>query len=721
VSAFDLKVEDDGLATLTFDLPGEKVNKFSTAVLEELADVLVRLTREARIRGLLIRSGKPDIFIAGADVKEFTQVRPEDVRPGVERVQSLFEQLAHLPYPTVAAIHGACLGGGTELALACDYRLMSDSKKAQIGLPEVRLGIFPAWGGCTRLPKIVGLAAALDLILTGKTLDARRARKIGLADEAVPAAIFEQWARRFAREKLGTPKPPTRRGPRELASRALEATPFGRRMIFGKAREGVMKQTGGHYPAPLEALEVVEEGWGKPVPVGLASEARHIGLIFGGEVQKNLLRIFFMTEEVKKETGVSDPSVRPREVTRLGVLGAGVMGGGIAQLGADKGLPSRMKDVDPKGLAHGFQAAASIWREALAKRRLSEREMTRKIDLLSGTLDYSGFSRCEVTIEAVVEKLTVKRTVLEQWEAVVPPTAIFASNTSTLPITEISAGAREPGRVVGMHFFNPVHRMPLVEVIRGERTSDETVATVFSLAKTLGKTPVVVKDAPGFLVNRILAPYLSEAVRLVAEGCRIEDVDAAMTRFGMPVGPLALLDDVGLDVAAKAGEVLQAAFPERLRMGGEDALVAAGRLGRKNGKGFYEYQGGKRGKPADEAYAALRVSPPDRSPWPSEIIESRLVLPMINEAAFCLEDGIVRDAPKLDLAMIFGTGFPPFRGGLLRYADSLGADRVFTRLDDLSERLGPRFAPAETLRALANARRGFYPDAGAPPEPEVVP
>ena len=721
MSAFDLKVEDDGLATLTFDLPGEKVNKFSTAVLEELADVLVRLTREARIRGLLIRSGKPDIFIAGADVKEFTQVRSEDVRPGVERVQSLFEQLAHLPYPTVAAIHGACLGGGTELALACDYRLMSDSKKAQIGLPEVRLGIFPAWGGCTRLPKIVGLAAALDLILTGKTLDARRARKIGLADEAVPAAIFEQWARRFAREKLGTPKPPTRRGPRELASRALEATPFGRRMIFGKAREGVMKQTGGHYPAPLEALEVVEEGWGKPVPVGLASEARHIGLIFGGEVQKNLLRIFFMTEEVKKETGVSDPSVRPREVTRLGVLGAGVMGGGIAQLGAEKGLPSRMKDVDPKALAHGFQAAASIWGEALAKRRLSEREMTRKIDLLSGTLDYSGFSRCEVTIEAVVEKLTVKRTVLEQWEAVVPPTAIFASNTSTLPITEISAGAREPGRVVGMHFFNPVHRMPLVEVIRGERTSDETVATVFSLAKTLGKTPVVVKDAPGFLVNRILAPYLSEAVRLVAEGCRIEDVDAAMTRFGMPVGPLALLDDVGLDVAAKAGEVLQAAFPERLRMGGEDALVAAGRLGRKNGKGFYEYQGGKRGKPADEAYAALRVSPPDRSPWPSEIIESRLVLPMINEAAFCLEDGIVRDAPKLDLAMIFGTGFPPFRGGLLRYADSLGADRVFTRLDDLSERLGPRFAPAETLRALANARRGFYPDAGAPPEPEVVP
>ena len=719
MSAFDLRVEDDGLATLTFDLPGEKVNKFSREVLEELADVLVRLSREARIRGLLIRSGKPDIFIAGADVKEFTRVRPEDVRPGVERVQSLFEQLAHLPYPTVAAIDGACLGGGTELALACDYRLMSDSRKAQIGLPEVRLGIFPAWGGCTRLPKIVGLAAALDLILTGKTLDARRARKIGLVDEAVPATIFEDWTRRFAREKLGSGKPPSKRGPKEFSARALEATPFGRRLIFGKARDGVMKQTGGHYPAPLEALEVVEEGWGKPVAVGLASEARHIGLIFGGDVQRNLLGIFFLTEEVKKETGVDDPAVRPREVTRVGVLGAGVMGGGIGQLAADKGLPARMKDIDPKALAHGYAAAAAVWREALKKRRITPREMERKMDLLSGSLDYGGFARCEVTIEAVVEKLTVKRAVLQEWEKVVPPAAIFASNTSTLPITEIAVGAVEPGRVVGMHFFNPVHRMPLVEVIRGERTSDETVATIFALAKTLGKTPVVVKDAPGFLVNRILAPYLSEAVRLVAEGCRIEDVDGVMTRFGMPVGPLALLDDVGLDVASKAAEVLHAAFPERMPTGGEDALVAAGRLGRKNGKGFYAYEGSSRGRPAPEAYAALRTAPRDRSPLPGEVIESRLVLPMINEAAFCLEDGIVKEEAKLDLAMIFGTGFPPFRGGLLRYADALGIDRVFTRLDDLSERLGPRFAPAELLRQLANARRRFYDD--YPEVPEVAP
>jgi 3-hydroxyacyl-CoA dehydrogenase/enoyl-CoA hydratase/3-hydroxybutyryl-CoA epimerase len=346
--------------------------------------------------------------------------------------------------------------------------------------------------------------------------------------------------------------------------------------------------------------------------------------------------------------------------------------------------------------------------------------MGRKMDLLSGTLDYSGFARCEVTIEAVVEKLAVKRAVLKEWEAAVPPTAIFASNTSTLPITEIAVGALEPGRVVGMHFFNPVHRMPLVEVIRGGRTSDAAVATVFALARTLGKTPVVVRDAPGFLVNRILAPYLSEAVRLIQEGCRIEDVDAAMTAFGMPVGPLALLDDVGLDVAAKGGEVLQAAFPERLKMGGEEALAAGGRLGRKNGKGFYDYEGASRRGPAREAYEALRVERRDKSALPAGVIEARLVLPMINEAAFCLEDRIVSDPARLDLAMIFGTGFPPFRGGLLRHADAIGLGRVFSRLDDLAERLGPRFAPSELIQRLANARRGFYPDS-PPTSREIAP
>jgi 3-hydroxyacyl-CoA dehydrogenase/enoyl-CoA hydratase/3-hydroxybutyryl-CoA epimerase len=709
VNAFQLEVREDGLGILTFDLAGEKVNKFSREVFTELSEMLVRLSREPRLRGLIIESGKPDVFIAGADVKEFTQIGREQARAGVERGQALFEQLANLPVPTVAAINGVCLGGGTELALSCDFRVMSDAPKSRIGLPEVRLGIFPAWGGCTRLPKLVGLQAALDLILTGKQLDARRAKKIGLVDEAVPALIFGGFARKFAAGKLKSGKPRARRRPMDLATLALEGNPIGRRLIFSRAREGVVKQTGGHYPAPLEAITVVEEAYGKPVAQGLEAEARRIVNVFGGPVQRNLLWIFFQTEDIKKETGAA-PGVLPRPVSRVGVLGAGLMGGGIAQLAADRGIPARMKDIDPKPLAHGFAAAARIWREAVEKKRLTPREMEAKMALLSGTLDFSGFPQCDVTIEAVVEKLAVKRAVLKDWEAAVPREEIFASNTSTLPIREIAAGALEAGRVVGMHFFNPVHKMPLVEVIRGDRTSEETVATVFGLAKTLGKTPVVVKDSPGFLVNRILAPYLSEAVRLVKEGCRIEHVDRVMTDFGMPVGPIALLDDIGLDVAVKAGETLQAAFPDRMKAAGDEALVAAGRLGRKSGRGFYDYSGGSRRGPAREAYEALGVEPAAQSPVSLETIEARLVLPMVNEAVFCLEEGVVASPAKLDLAMIFGTGFPPFRGGLLRHADAVGLDHVLAFLKELAGRFGSRFLPAESLRQLGESGGRFYPE-----------
>jgi 3-hydroxyacyl-CoA dehydrogenase/enoyl-CoA hydratase/3-hydroxybutyryl-CoA epimerase len=711
MNAFNVALDDTGLGVLTFDRPGEKVNTFSREVFEEFAEVLVRLALEPRLRGLLIRSGKPDTFIAGADVKEFVGIPAGQIREGSARGQALFEQLARLPVPTVAAINGVCLGGGTELALACDYRLMSDSPKAKIGLPEVRLGIFPAWGGCARLPRVVGLAAALDLILTGKQLDARRAKKIGLVDERVPAAIFEDWSRKFAREKFGKRKPrPGPRGKRGLGDWALERNPIGRRLLFRTAREKLLKETGWRYPAPLEALLVLEESCGMPIAAALEVENEHIANVFGGEVQRNLLSIFFWTEEVKKETGVADAAVRPRQVSRVGVLGAGVMGGGIAQLAADKGIPARMKDIDPKALAHGYAAAAAVWKQAIERRRLKPRELPAKMALLSGTLDYSGFARCEVTIEAVVEKLGVKRAVLKEWEAVVPREAIFASNTSTLPIGEIAAGALGPDRVVGMHFFNPVHRMPLVEVIRGGLSSDESVASVFALAKTLQKTPVVVKDSPGFLVNRILAPYLSEAVRLVKEGCRIEDVDRVMTNFGMPVGPLALLDDIGLDVAVKAGEVLQAAFPDRLKAAGDEALAAAGRLGRKTGGGFYDYRGSKRSSPSPRAYEILGVEPRKTPPVSEDEIEARLVFSMVNEAVLCLADEVVSAPSKLDLAMLFGTGFPPFRGGLLRYADSLGLARVLASLEDLASRRGTRFLPAPLLRDRARSGARFYPD-----------
>jgi len=709
-SAFRLVVED-ALAILTFDLPGEKVNKLSTPVMEELSSWIDKLSAASGVQALLVCSGKPDIFIAGADVREIENVRtPEEGRTASAVGQRIFERWARLPFPTVAAIHGACLGGGTELALACDFRLCSDSPKTRIGLPEVNLGILPGWGGTQRMPRLIGLAAALDLILTGKAIDGKRAARIGLADAVVPEPIFSEWSARFAREKFGARKPRGRRGKRSIAGLALEGNPLGRAILFRKARATILARTHGRYPAPLEALAAIREGFGKRIEEALAIENAHLGNLIATPIQRNLLRIFFWTEEVKKESGAVNPTVVPRPVHRIGVLGAGVMGGGIAQLAADKGFPARLKDIAPEPLAHGFRAAADIWKEKVARRRMTRSAFQKKMSLISGGLDYAGFAQAEVTIEAVVEKLEVKRAVLRDWEQAVGDDPIFASNTSTLPITRIASGAQQPRRVVGMHFFNPVHKMPLVEVIRGEKTSDETVATIFDLARRMGKTPVVVRDAPGFLVNRILAPYLSEAVRLLEEGCRIEEVDRVMTDFGLPVGPLALLDDVGIDVAAKGGATLAEAFPDRLPLAGNfDVLLHQGRLGRKTGRGFYRYRGTKREKADPEGIVAGARKPAAPGTHPPDVIEARLLMPMINEAAFCLEDRIVPAPSKVDLAMIFGAGFPPFRGGLLQYADDLGIDRVVNRLEDFAERLGVRFIPSPLLRAMAESRKTFYP------------
>ncbi len=710
-TAFTLDVAPDGLAVLTFDVPGAKVNAFSTPVMAELAALAAELARSGTVRALLLRSGKPDSFIVGADVHELDRLSdPEAGRRASRAGQEIFESFARLPVPTTAAIGGSCLGGGTELALACDFRLMSDAPAAVIGLPEVRLGILPGWGGTQRLPRLVGLRAGLDLILTGRALDARQARRIGLVDDVVPSAIFDDWCHRFARGTIGREKPTDRRRPTRLAELALERNPAGRALVIMQARRGIRKRTRGQYPAPLEALAAVAEGWGQPPAAAFEIESRHLAALIGTPTQRNLLRLFFWTEEVKKETGAADLTIRPREVTRVGVLGAGVMGGGIAQLVADRGMPVRMKDITAEALGHGYAAAARIWRHERERRRLTPRELAARMARLSGGLDYAGFARCEVTLEAVVETLAVKQAVLAEWEAVVPDTAIFASNTSALSIGQIAARARRPGRVVGMHFFNPVHRMPLVEVIRGERTGEETVATVFTLARRLGKTPVVVRDGPGFLVNRLLSPYLAEAVGLVLGGCSVEGVDDAMVGFGMPVGPLALLDDVGIDVAVKAGRVMAAAFPDRLPLAAPlDALAHAGRLGRKGGRGFYRYDGDQRRRPDPEALRLLGVAPAGAGALPAQAIEARLVLPMINEAAYCLMDAVVASPAKLDLAMVLGTGFPPFRGGLLRYADALGLEAVAARLSELAERLGERFKPAPLILDLARRGARFHP------------
>jgi 3-hydroxyacyl-CoA dehydrogenase/enoyl-CoA hydratase/3-hydroxybutyryl-CoA epimerase len=711
--SFRLAIEPDGLGILFFDTPGENVNKYSAGVMKEFDALLDDLAKRTEIKALLLVSSKPDIFIAGADVDEIAKAGPSLVAEGVRFGHRVFGKLANLPYPTVAAIDGACLGGGCETTLAMDWRLASDSKKTQVGLPEIRLGIFPAWGGCSRLPRVMGLAGALDIILAGKTVDGKRAKRMGLVDEVVPQPILLEQAKKFARGKFGTPKRanasadggPVRARPATIQEKLLEGV--GRGIVFAKAKASVLKETKGHYPAPLAALEAVRKGFGSPLSRALEAEVAGVSTLVGTPTMRNLVNLFFRMEEVKKETGVG-PNISPRKVRRIGVLGAGVMGGGIAQLAADKGYPARMKDIKPEPLAGGYAQAAKIWKEKLKKRRLTKGEFAAKMSLLSGTLGYEGFETCDVTIEAVLEKMAVKRAVLAEWEAVVPKTAIFASNTSTLPITEIAAQAKHPERVVGMHFFNPVHKMPLVEVIYGAKTDPEVTATIFDLAKRMGKTPVVVKDAPGFLVNRILAPYLGEAVRLLLEGADPAAVDKAMRAFGMPVGPFELLDDVGIDVATKGAETLSGAWPDRMPIDPAfEKMVAARRLGRKSGKGFYAYEGEKRTGPDPSLYGELGLTPPSKHPSSSEI-ERRLLLPMVNEAAFCLADGIVESPAKLDLAMIFGTGFPPFRGGLCAHADSVGAAAIVDGLSKLAAEKGPRFAPAPLLSDMARTGRKFF-------------
>jgi 3-hydroxyacyl-CoA dehydrogenase/enoyl-CoA hydratase/3-hydroxybutyryl-CoA epimerase len=697
-SAFRIEREGD-LAVIWFDLPGEKVNKFSTAVMTEFASIVERLESDRELKRVVIASGKPSIFIAGADVSEFSKATTEAQAAEYTRFgQQTFHRFSRLPQVTVAAINGACLGGGTELALSCDYRILSDSPRSTIGLPEVKLGIFPAWGGTTKLPRLIGLPAALDIILNGRSLDPRRARKAGLVDEVVAPSILIETAKSYAGKMEG------KRSGRGRTRAWIEGNPLARRIIFSKARKSVLDQTHGHYPAPLAAIDVMAVGLAGGVERGLAAEVERAAKLIMGDVAQNLVRVFFMMEESKKDrTGAA-----ARDVRDVGVLGAGIMGGGIAQIVADKSdAQVRMRDINWNALAGGMKAAARVWKKRVERRRMTRAEMARKLARITTTTDWSGFAGADLVIEAVVENLDIKRQVLADFEGMARPDAIFATNTSTIPITEIAGGAQRPGQVVGMHFFNPVDRMPLVEVIRGERTSDVSMATVAAFARKLGKTVVICNDGPGFVVNRILGPYINEAGYLLEEGSSIESIDRAMLDFGMPMGPLSLLDEVGIDVAAKAAGILQQAFPKRMIPStAVQKLLADRRLGRKNGKGVYVWRDGKRQGPDETVYALLGRQPATTTDAAAMV--ERMVYVMVNEAALILDEKIVASAAELDLAMIMGTGFPPFRGGLVRYADSVGLQRIVQTMTALETRLGPRFTPSAPLRRLAETNTTFY-------------
>lgn len=692
------RLERDGsTGILWFDLPEEKVNKLSSGVVAALEAMLDEIAAARDLERLIILSGKDNIFIAGADIAEFrSPPSAAEAEVYVRWGQSVYAKLRGLPQVTVAVIHGACMGGGTELALNCDHRLATDWAKTAIALPEVKLGILPAWSGTTRLPRLVGLRAALDIILTGRAVVPNKAKAIGLVDAVIPGGIRLDAAKKFIA---------TKRGKRSAArtSFLFDGNPIGRSIVFSQARKRVVKQTGGHYPAPLRILDVMKAGDSRGVDAGLAAEAKAAGELIMGEVAQNLVGLFFMMEGAKRWDGPA-----PARVNRAGVVGAGLMGGGITQCLVDKaGIPVRMKDINWDALASGMRSAAKIWKKKVGRRRMKQTEMDVKLAHITTTTEWSGFDGVDVVIEAVVEKLPVKQQVLREFEKVSKASAIFATNTSTIPITMIAEAANRPENVIGMHFFSPVDRMPLVEVIVGKKTSVETTATIVELAKRMGKTVVVCHDGPGFVVNRILGPYLNEAGLLLEEGNTIDSIDSAMVEFGMPLGPLALLDEVGIDVAGKAAQVLAEAFGARMKVSAAiEKLLADQRYGKKNARGVYRWKEGKRTEPDPSVYQLLGVENP--KPGNPRTTSERMVLAMINEAALLLDEAVAASAADIDLAMILGTGFPPFRGGLMRYADSLGIPYVVARLDDLQHKAGPRFTPCEPLRRLAERGGTFY-------------
>jgi 3-hydroxyacyl-CoA dehydrogenase/enoyl-CoA hydratase/3-hydroxybutyryl-CoA epimerase len=698
--AFRKEKDADGIVVLTLDVPGEKVNTLGKAVFAEFQALLAEAETDRSVKGIVFTSGKADNFIAGADINDFLTIRSALEGETMSRAGHAFlDRLEALPVPVVAAVHGSCMGGGTETILACRYRIASDDPKTAIGLPEVMLGILPGAGGTQRLPRLVGLARSLDLILSGRTLKASRARKAGLVDEVVPKSVLLVAAKRAALA-LAQGKLQPRRPGIGLGEKLL------RPVIFAKARKSVLEKSGGHYPAPLEALEAIRRGTATSLAEGLKIEAQAFGRLSVSDVSRALVSVFFATQEIKKDAGYP-PGTKGLEVKKLGVLGAGLMGAGIAGAAAEAGVGVRLKDTTLEALGRGLGYVRGLLDERQQRGGLTGLEVGKRMDRLSPSLDYAGFKRADLVIEAVFEDLELKRGVLRDVERETPERSVFASNTSSLPIGDIASASRRPSRVLGMHFFSPVHKMPLLEVIVTPHTDAESVATAVSFGRRIGKHVIVVRDGAGFYTSRALAPYVNEAARLVEEGALVEDVDRALLAFGFPVGPIALLDEVGIDVGSKVAKVMHQAFGERMAPPASMAKVLAdGRLGRKSKRGFYTYDGGK--KRVDESVYALLPGGGARQPRDAREIQDRLVFAFLNEAVLCLQEGILRSPRDGDVGAIFGLGFPPFLGGPFRYLDHLGPRFALEMLEKLQGRHGERFKPAEMLVGRAREGKGFH-------------
>ncbi len=723
-SAVKVELHADGVAILTIDLPGEPVNVLGEALAAAMKEAWPALRADPTVKAVVLTSGKKD-FLVGADIKLLTTLKTAtEATESARGAQQQFEELARSEKPIVAAIHGQALGGGCELAMACHYRIASDDRKTALGLPEVMLGLLPGAGGTQRLPKLVGAQAALDLILTGKQLKAQKALKLGLVDEVVPQAILLQVARQRALGLAEHSVPMPRRGRDALLARlrkgkadqkalmalALEENPVGRALLFRQAEKLAMKKSRGNYPAISKAIEAIRYGLEHELQEGLRREAELFGELLVSDVSKQLVGIFFAQTALKKDTGVDDPAVKAAKIGSVAMIGGGLMGGGITYVtSALAKLPVRLKDRDDDGIGRGLKYVREILDERVKRRSITRLERDEVLGRVTAGTDYQGLRGVDVVIEAVFEDLALKHRVLQETEAATNERCIFASNTSTLPISKLAEASKRPENVIGMHYFSPVHKMPLLEIIVGKQTGKVAIATAVALGKAQGKTVIVVNDGPGFYTSRILAPYLNEAAWLLAEGGDIRQIDEAMQDFGYPVGPITLLDEVGIDVAQKAGKTMLEAFGDRMvPPEGLQKVIEDGRLGRKNKRGFYTYDDRK--KRVDETVYELMPGGKKRRLLGVDEIQQRLALQMVNEAALCLQEGILRSPRDGDVGAIFGLGFPPFRGGPFRYVDAVGVGEIVRRLRSYEERFGRRFRPAQLL--IDQAARGgrFYPD-----------
>jgi len=709
--ALKVSLLPDGIAELTFDLQGESVNKFSLLVVSELQQVLDLLEQAKDIRGLLIKSAK-DVFIVGADIMEFSTVfasGPEQITGHLAANNRNFCRLEDLPFPTVVAINGFALGGGLEFCLSCDYRIASTA--AKVGLPETKLGIIPGWGGTVRLPRVAGLATALEWIAAGKENDAEAALTARVVDAVVEPAKLHDAALNCLQQCIS--------GKFDYQARRLQKkSPLKLNLIesmmaFETSKAFVGGQAGRNYPAPVSAIKAMQKAADKGRDEALQAEAENFAKMAQTPVAQSLVGIF-INEQILGKKAKGWEKKADKKIARAAVLGAGIMGGGIAYQSALKGVPIKLKDIAQQGIDLGLAEANKLLSKRVERKKLTAAEMGDVLNRIEPALTYDGFDQVDIVVEAVVENPKVKKAVLAEVETKVSSDTVLASNTSTISITYLAEGLARPENFCGMHFFNPVHMMPLVEVIRGEKTSDNAIARTVAYANAMGKKPIVVKDCPGFLVNRVLFPYLAGFAMLLRDGVDFHRIDKLMEIWGWPMGPAYLLDVVGIDTAVHAEKVMANGFPDRMQRdftSCTDALFAAGRLGQKNEKGFYNYELDKKGKPAKVAAAevvdilkptilgAIEISDED--------IIARMMIPMATELTRCLDEGIVETAAEADMALVYGTGFPPFRGGVFRWIDFIGA-QTFCDMAAKFTALGALYQAPDSLKAKAANNQKFY-------------